>query len=129
METQAIITPDIFGTQHWVMILRVEAWVTMNNGEIEKDRMRTNYNKRPPKPLKAIEWDKLLMATRLNNGTLIDDHDDWDCLEDLINNDFVKVEVWKNKKLVSLTEKGFNTFIKLRKHRHEGNKLANFKYH
>lgn len=126
-EVSQPISYKLFGIQHWMMLIRVESWFTMNNGEIEPLKMRTNYNKRPPQP-KGKQWDKLINSTRLNDGTLAHDHDDWDCLEDLIVNDFVKVELWKNKKLLSLTEKGFQTFVRLRKFRKENQSLKTFIY-
>jgi hypothetical protein len=127
MENQNVpIPPTLFGTIHWVMLLRVESWAVMNNGEIQKERMSTNYNKRPPAP-SGKQWDKM-NSTHLNNGYLVEDHDDWDCLDDLIGNGFVQTEMWKNKKLVKLTEKGFQTFVKLRKFRQKGKKIRDFQY-
>lgn len=120
-----IIPVDLFGVFHWMMLFRVEGWAVMNNGEIEKDRMRTNYNKRPPAP-KNKQWDKA-NSTVLNNGELVEDHDDWDCLQDLIDNGFVQIETWKNKEFVKLTEYGFETFVKLRKFRQNGNRVYSFR--
>lgn len=126
-EEQEIIPHNLFGVYHWMMLLRVEGWVVMNNGEIEAERMRTNFNRRPPAP-KGKQWDKLIHSTRTNKGTLIDDHDDWDCLNDLVALGLVNIDIWKNKKIVSLTETGFQVYVRLRRYRQNGEDLNKFVY-
>lgn len=81
--------------------------------------------------------------TRLNDGRVVPDHDDWDCLEDALVEGLLQAldmsdnpipqsvvsqyGIWPFNKL-RWTEKGHLVVAQLRKHKTEGGNFKHFKY-
>jgi hypothetical protein len=70
------------------------------------------------------EWD---YGTRLNNGTVLKDHDDWDCLDDLVHEGLV-IRDGRSEMKVKLTRLGMEMAGKLRIHKMKGGSFSTFRW-
>ena len=60
-------------------------------------------------------------------GVMLQDHDDWDCLEDLCCQGWVELVSSANR-TVHMTAAGQEACAALRKHKVQGGKLSHFRY-
>jgi hypothetical protein len=75
-----------FGKDHWSTLLYVKARAVDFKGLLEMDRMRTDLSRHPQyaTPLKIQAGGTKKYPTRLSSGEKLLDHDDWECLDDLV---------------------------------------------
>lgn len=135
------IPMDLWSKDHWSTLAYIET-VMMDCGgfEIGLDaRMKTNrrnfrvFQEQCPTPKRP--WPKQMAismrpehATRLKDGTQIDSHDDWACLQDMAASGFFNeppgdIDVGAT---VTLSDKGRTIVNALRAHKSNGGHFANF---
>lgn len=110
-----MVPMELFGKDHWSTLLFIEHVIVDESGKLKDSdrRMRVwKYGEDKNYP------------TRLNDGTEVEKHDDWDCLYDLIEAGIV--EHHDDGKL-NLTDRGWKIAGKLRRWKSEGKGIANFK--
>ena len=81
------VTLAMFGKDHWSTFAYIETRIVDHGGEPQREHMRTDKDRHP-----FLAWcrneDEFGGAkkhpTRLKGGILLDDHDDWDCVDDCI---------------------------------------------
>ena len=71
--------------------------------------------------------DPVAQATRLNNGTVVEGHDDWCCVQDMEAAGIVSGEPLEPGAVLHLSEAGTALVAELRKHKADGGTFANFK--
>lgn len=132
-----------FGKDHWSLLAYVETLcVDSGNkgiGLINKSRVRANEKTHR---LNAVnfsicgpwnpEWGTRLSGYFLDNNEVdlkrrLDDHDDWDCLNDLEDAGLVDV-ISEATGAVKLTDKGIAVSGRLREWKAKGGMFATFKY-
>jgi hypothetical protein len=89
---------SLWGKDHWSTLLYLETRIVDHGGKIKDANMR---GKNPQYP------------TRLNDGTVIEMHSDWDCLDDMIHAGMVTVD----EDVYGLTDYGWTVVGALRKYR------------
>jgi predicted transcriptional regulator len=104
------IEKERFGRDHWSTFAYLAHCATAREGEPDRNKMRTHPKNRhlmsqiqAMMTLSGVEWSK----TRLAGGVEIDEHDDYDCMYDLIDAGlFLSVGSGAHP-LVKLTDEGF----------------------
>jgi len=119
-----------WGKDHWSLLAYVETCCVERMG-LDYNRMRCNENKHPLLRGAAccnIKWESIY-STRSKEG-LIEGHDDWDCLEDLDNDGFIKILNTPSILItvVEMTTKGTEAVHQIRKHKADGGTFTTFEY-
>lgn len=129
-----------WGKDHWSLLAYVECVCVDKGGVIAFDKMRVNPETHPLLSSGPSRW-KPEYCTRLAGffefeeradtekaiaaGYAISGHDDWDCLDDLEAAGLVEV-VSLTQGWVKMTDSGQVMANKLRNHKSNGGKFANF---
>jgi len=137
------IPMEKFGKDHWSLLAYVGCRVVDNEGTINNEHLRC-YPPRHPHyvgyrraMLDNVTWsDKY--GTRLagffeaedgsedQRNYRLDDHDDWDCLQDLEIAGLVKIHGTGMFPLVALTDYGYKIEARLRKHKGDKGQFNGF---
>jgi hypothetical protein len=118
---------ESFGKDHWSLMAYL-GYLASNNFNIDRRRMRCNEVKHPllnGKP-SHLKWDDSY-STHLKSENIIVGHDDWDCLDDLEDHDFVNIISLANGVFL-LTEKGAECQKQLTLHKQAGQKFKEFDF-
>src|SRR5271154_4036156 len=85
-ERQPLATLENFGRDHWTTFLYIETCCVDHGGMPNKVRMRCDRRRHPwfvhMNPADGMREGGY--PTRLRDGAELHDHDDWDCIDDLI---------------------------------------------
>lgn len=128
-----------FGKDHWSLLAYIQTLCVDSQsgiGRINSNRMRTNKHKRPHIGNSCmIAWNEA-WGTRLQGYFECDkvtqptfqlkDHDDWDCLNDLVENKLVDIISDVNH-FITLTDSGKSLSLQLTQHKLNGGQFATFK--
>lgn len=112
----AMVTIEQFGRDHWSTLAYFETLVVDNGGRIDKRRMRCDGARHPQfghLPLGIVGR----CPTRLKGGVELDDHDDWDCMDDLEAAGLIETSGTGMFPVVQLTPRGHEIANALRRHR------------
>lgn len=107
------IPPERWGRDHLSTLLYVETLVVDHRGRPDPRRIRTKVGGAPL-------GDLPVQPTRLIDGAELYGHDDWDCIDDMVESGLV---VWGGtgaNPVFGLTDKGWQTAHRLRRHLGEG---------
>jgi len=130
MITQDTINVEQFSKDHWSTLVFVETRCVDNKGILDKDRMRCNMNRhaalRGQQRSSNHKWDGEKLGTILSDGTVLSEHDDWDCLIDMAKVGFVAI-IDIDLGIVSLTDRGWKFAHQLRRFIAEGGKYRDFR--
>jgi len=146
MNSDEYIPMAKWGKDHWSILAYLET-VEVECGGFQvgfDGRMRQgrrNFRVMPqecPKPKRFDKCPRLQDAepmehehgTRLNDGTVVEGHDDWCCIQDmamdgLFTTKLISVEPGK---ILHLSKIGWNIVNALRKHKAEGGSFASFQF-
>lgn len=120
MSTVTVIPLERFGRDHWSTFAYLETRVVDARGIIDKDRMRTDPDRHPgligPRVMLLVMSSREKYPTRLRDGELLSDHDDWDCMDDLERVGLLVTEGTGIQPLVKLTDEGRRIAAALRAH-------------
>ncbi len=117
---------DKWGKDHWSLLAYVET-CCVDCTRLEHNRMRCNENRHPLLKGAAacnMKWENI-WSTRLKEG-IIQEHDDWDCLNDLEEAGFIEIISMVNG-IVEITKKGAEVAHQIRKHKTAGGVFKTFK--
>lgn len=78
-----MISPERFGRDHWSTLAYLETRAVDAGGEIDRRRMRCDRSRHPHLVGPYTPEFSESYPTRLANGEVQHDHDDWDCFDDL----------------------------------------------
>lgn len=115
-----------WGKDHWSMLGYLGCRVVDNCGTINNLQLRIDGNRHPGLAHRPLTEQK--HPTRLKNNEILNDHDDWDCAEDLEEAGFIKIGGTGLYPIVKLTDKGAKTEALLRTHKAQGGMFYNFVY-
>lgn len=122
------VSIEQFGKDHWSVLVYIETRVVDFKGLLDRNHMRTDIERHPRLVGPSqIQTDSRKYSTRLKNGAL-DDHDDWDCVEDLTVAGLVEmstIEIVAETKF-KLTDFGWKIAGQLRRHLAEGHSYQTF---
>lgn len=82
-----------YGRDHWSLLLYLESRTVDQKGVLDARHMRTDVARHPlfSSPTPGISgFGNTKYPTRLRNDGRLDDHDDWDCLYDLVREGLVQ---------------------------------------
>lgn len=102
-----------FGKDHWGLMMYVECRCVDHKGALDARNMRV-----------GAEY-----PTRLNDGSAVGNHDDWDCLEDLEAAGFVENLGTGANPVCRLTDEGMRVAGALRAYRQRGGQCKDFRWH
>lgn len=100
----SIIEPDLWGKDHWSLLLYIESCVVDHKGELDLDRIGKDGDAYP---------------VRLNNDTIVPGKSELDCLEDLEKHGFITIHSFQEL-IVDLTDKGWRHTFQMRRNRSAG---------
>ena len=128
------VAVDQFGKEHWSLLDYVQSCCkngTKGLGTLDLRKLRTNENTHPLLAVNGTRWQPT-WGTRLqgyfkeNDPALrLDNHDDWDCLDDLEAAGFVEVLTMVNGG-VKMTSAGNEVAGRLSTFKANGGYYANF---
>lgn len=110
-----IIELSLFGVDHWSTLLYVESRCVDHGGELQ----RTDPHMRRKTRARASSK----VPTRLNNKVVVENHDDYDCIDDLEN---AGLCVYQGDQ-IALTDLGWSVVGQLRRNRAEHKADRDFK--
>ena len=139
--TERIETPPVaeWGKDHWSTLAYAETRIVDHRGLLNNDHMRADPDRHPNLALGAVKashgFKPTKYPTRLKDREL-PDHDDWDCIEDMMREGMIVVtskegvdtllDYPERHLTVALTEKGYEVAAQLRKHKAEGGGWGDF---
>lgn len=129
-----------WGKDHWSLLAYIETQIVnakntdeFASAKLDLTRMRVNSEKRGftngvNRMGSVMKWEDS-WGTKFKDGEILDPtHDDIDILDELENEGFVKNHFTDMNPIVSLTEKGYETCARIRKHKAHGGSFSKFKY-
>ena len=128
MVTKSFIPISKFGKDHWSTFAYIETRIVDYRGEPDKNHMRCDKDRHPAHVHMGTTDDKKY-PTRLKGGTELYDHDDWDCLDDLVEASLLaEPPEWGTGlyPVYELTQTGVQVAAQLRDHRANKGNYANF---
>lgn len=138
MNSETYIPIKKFGKDHWSTFAYIETRIVDHKGEPNKDHMRTDPDRHPQhmgerKSIMGFPVDK--HPTRLKGyfedrtKNFVENHDDWDCVDDLISAGLLKEPPDRGTGLnpvYALTELGVIVASQLRVFKGGGGNFAEF---
>lgn len=130
------IPMERWGKDHWTTLAYLETRAVDGKGKIENKRMRCNA--RLHRAFCGVFMGRVIdgskYPTRLNDGTTVEEHDDWSCLEDMVVAGVltarfrqVNMQVFGNSEAaIKLTPLGASIAAQLRAHKAAGGSYAGF---
>lgn len=116
-----------WGKDHWTTFAYLETCAVDDGGQIDHERMRCDKDRHPGLANMACNSSYAKKyPTRLNDGTNVDNHDDWDCFEDLIAMGLVTWEGTGLYPFVKFTDNGLSLAARLRAHKAAGGLYSKF---
>lgn len=126
------ISIHLFGKDHWSTFAYAEH-CAVERKPLDKEKMRCDADRHP---LQANSGNRLSFSTTkypsiikpagLDEGkTLVADHDDWDCIEDLEAAGLLELHTLTNP-FVKLTDLGWKVSTELRAHKAQGKNFHGF---
>lgn len=113
-----------FGKDHWSTFCYVETRCVDYKGKIDNNHMRTDEDRHP----KLNNGSHGKYPTILHSGEKLENHDDWDCLDDLAKHGFLTYMCIDRIAICSMTDLGHEVIVALRKHKCMGGTFSNFKW-
>lgn len=122
-----------FGEDHWLLLMYLEQVCVDDHGDIDARKMRSYYDDRfAPASQPSKKWKKS-MSTKQRDGTLVDGHDAWDCLQELRGAGWILSQGdegsggrWLTNTEVEMTQTGWRVAGWLRQHKASGQSLKDF---
>lgn len=122
------IPTEKWGKDHWSCFAYIEHRVVDHLGIPDLRHMRSNPDIHPglANPLPTSNGKKY--PTRLNDGTKVEEHDDWSCVEDMEAAGLLTWEGTGINPMFVLTDEGHRVAAALRKHKADGGQFNAFRY-
>jgi|GEM_PF-2170876 len=77
------VVPAMFGRDHQTTLLYIETCCVDGGGRVNREHMRCDVERHPLRA-HAAHPPGACPSTRLADGSLLSQHDDWDCVDDMI---------------------------------------------
>jgi hypothetical protein len=115
-------TLETFGQDHWSTFGYIETRIVDHRGVPDLRHMRCDKDRHPFK----AHVEGPTPPTRLRDGTELPDHDDWDCLDDLVLAGLLESTGTAVNPTFKLTDEGHRIAALLRKHKGSGGSFSTF---
>lgn len=120
-----MIPIEKFGKTHWSLFAYVETRAVDYKGVLDRRHLSIDSFRHPL--VAHLPWSRPdEYPTRLKDGELAHDHDEWDCLEDLTAAGLIAREGTGIHPVFSLTDLGRRVASQLRDHKAHGGVYAQF---
>ena len=116
-----------FGKDHWSTLAYIETRCVNHKGIPNREHMRCDLDRHPGLVNLASNGTKKY-PTLLKGGEELPDHDDWDCVDDLIAVGFLEWGGTGINPVFKMTPDGLDVAARLRKHKGNGGRFGNFEY-
>ena len=119
-----LISIEDWGMDHWATLIYIASRGNSYGGAINNAHMRCDADVHP-EFCHTVRQDYL--PTKLNDGSLVDKHDDWSCVEEMEFYGLVVFD-WDESRTarITLTEKGWEMLERVTDHKKEGNTYDSF---
>jgi hypothetical protein len=143
--TKNIVPIELWGRDHWALLGYIEtimeayhhfdigcdAHMRQNAEHLQLMRQK-NFSPLRPNMHKNLSSRARVMnsefGSRLINGEFVLDHDDWDCIHDMIAYDFFTAKRIKPKDKLVFSDLGLKISSLLRQHKIQGGTFSQFTY-
>lgn len=130
-ETQKQAIPmEQWGRDHWSTLAFIESRCVNYGGDMIADRgherMRCNFEIHPGLRGGNGQPDGADAPTRLKDGSVVHEHDDWSCAEDMESSGLLEWKGTGTHPVFVLTELGIDVAGQLRAHKARGGGFKNF---
>lgn len=127
-KTEPAVPIEQFGKDHWATFAYVECRCVDNKGLLHRPHLRIDADRNPQMAhgTNVMACGDKKYPTRLKDGELLHDHDDWDCIEDLEAVGLIEIHGTGIHPVIKMTPKGNEVAGKLRKHKTAGGNFAGF---
>lgn len=126
-----------WSTDHWSTFVYLETRAVDHGGVIDNEHMRCNVRLHRELANTANEVSQVDYPTRLAHDKMLSNHDDWSCLEDMVDAGFIRAwqtapshiglgSTGKSKIKIEITDRGWLIAMKLRRHKAMGGNWGNF---
>lgn len=136
-----IIPMTLWGRDHWSTLAYIEhKLVDFGEYEVKFDKHMRQKRRTFRVLVEALPGHEKRVAsfgvpmeaqhgTRLSDGTSVPNHDDWDCVQDMLTGGLFEGDPndWDAGFKLTLTPRGYEIAAALRKHKAEGGSFSNFK--
>lgn len=113
-----------FGRDHWSTLAYIETRCVDHKGVPGLDQMRCNPDEHPGLCGRGGWSGKY--SSKLKDGSQVEGHDDWHCVEDLEREGLLRWEGTGMHPIFVLTDKGWKVAGQLRRHLAEGKGASKF---
>lgn len=112
-----MVSIEKFGRDHWSTFAYIETLCVDNGGRPDNKRMRCDVKRHQQygHPVSVLMPGRY--PTRLRGGEELDDHDDWDCVDDLEAAGLIEVHGTVMFPTFAMTKRGWEIAAALRVHR------------
>ena len=117
-----------FGRDHWSLFAYIEI-LSVNAEEIDWQKLRCDQSRHPEYAVNTFlgtNRDNAGYPTRLKDEVKLDDHDDWDCADDLVAASLLLDVGFTLSPAYVLTDLGWQVANQLRRHKAQGHNFASF---
>jgi hypothetical protein len=111
------VSIEKFGRDHWSTFAYIETLCIDNGGRPDNRRMRCDVKRHPQYGHDVAALMPGRYPTRLRGGEERDDHDDWDCADDLEAAGLIKIHGTGIFLFFEMTDRGWQIAAALRAHR------------
>ena len=126
-----------FGKDHWSIFAYIETRIVDYKGKPHKPHMRCDVDRHPqhdhqnlyPEHKEVTKYPTRLRGYFEDKTLKLDDHDDWDCIDDCIAEGLLREPPDRGTGLspvYELTDRGADVASQLRVHKSEGKNFASF---
>ena len=119
------VPPTDWGKDHWSTLVFLETAAVDNKGLVQNAHMRTHPRLHPKYAHIGSTGE---YPTRLRDGEL-EDHDDWSCMEDMIDAGMMTAQMRAKSVWVSFTRYGIDVAGAARAFKAQGGNYADFSAH
>lgn len=121
-----MIPIEQFGKDHWTTFAYIETRCVDYKGTIDFERMRCDVDRHPQFNNRGEASGSF--PTRLKGGVEVPNHDDWDCVEDLIAHGLLEWQGTGVHPVFVLTKLGTAAADALRAFKRDGGRFTNFSF-
>ena len=119
-----------FGKDHWSTFAYIETRCVDHHGSLDKKHMRCDVDRHPahvyPYMPPEFKTGSKKYPTILRGGVELPDHDDWDCVDDLVAAGLMELRGTGLQPVLALTPKGVSIASLLRSHKSNAGTFTNF---
>ena len=119
-------TIETFGRDHWSTFAYLETVCVDRGGVPESPRMRCDRARHPLHFQSIPGLPEKKYPTRLKGDATLENHDDWDCADDLVDHGLLEDVGTHANPRFAMTEKGHLVAMQIRKHKASGGVFDTF---